>query len=103
MANRRLPPTHPGNVLLEDFLKPMSISQYRLAKEINVPGRRINEIVHGKRSITVDTAMRLSRYFGTSIELWMNLQSFYDIEVAKREDGGRLSQEITPYERPCSV
>ncbi|PIZ36298.1 MAG: addiction module antidote protein, HigA family, partial [Candidatus Aquicultor secundus] len=76
-------PIHPGEILLEEFLKPMGISQYRLAKDINVSPRRINEIVHGKRSISVDTALRLSRYFSLSERFWLNLQTRYDIEVQK--------------------
>lgn len=77
------PPIHPGEILLEEFLKPMGISQYRLAQSIHVPARRINEIVHGMRGITADTAIRLSRYFGTSAELWLGLQADYDLERAK--------------------
>lgn len=87
MAKRDYPPIHPGEVLLEDFLKPMGISQYRLAKAIHVPPRRINEIVHGKRGISADTAIRLSRYFGTSAELWLGLQADYDLERAREEMG----------------
>jgi addiction module HigA family antidote len=79
----KLPPIHPGEILLEEFLDPMGISQYRLAKEINVPPRRINEIVLGKRAITPDTALRLSRYFGLSERFWINMQTRYDIEVEK--------------------
>lgn len=80
---RDYPPIHPGEILLEEFLKPMGISQYRLAQSIHVPARRINEIVHGKRGITADTAIRLSRYFDTSAELWLGLQADYDLERAK--------------------
>ena len=80
---KRIAPIHPGEVLLEEFLKPMGISQYRLAKDITVPARRINEIVHGNRSITADTALRLSRYFGMTEQFWMNLQSHYELEVEK--------------------
>lgn len=79
MVEEKLPPIHPGEILLEEFLKPMGISQYRVAKDINVPPRRINEIVHGKRRISADTALRLSRYFGLSERFWMNLQSRYDL------------------------
>jgi antitoxin HigA-1 len=93
MAKRDYPPIHPGEVLLEDFLKPMGISQYRLAKAIHVPPRRINEIVHGKRGISADTAIRLSRYFGTSAELWLGLQADYDLELAREEIG---DMEIMP-------
>lgn len=77
---KKLPPVHPGEILQEEFLSPMGISQYRLAKSISVPARRINEVVHGKRSITADTALRLSRFFGTSERFWMNLQTRYDLE-----------------------
>ena len=94
MATKTLPPIHPGEVLLEEFLKPMGISQYRLAKYTSVPPRRINEIVHGKRAITADTALRLSRYFGTSERFWLNLQTGYDLEVEKDRLGDRLDAEI---------
>lgn len=83
MTKRDYSPIHPGEILLEDFLKPMSISQYRLAQAIQVSPRRINEIVHGTRGITADTAIRLSRYFGTSAELWLGLQADYDLECAR--------------------
>ena len=96
MASKKLPPIHPGEILLEEFLKPMSISQYRLSKDIGVPPRRINEIVHGKRSITADTALRLARYFGTSERFWMNLQSRYDLELEKDKLGRRLIDEVQP-------
>ena len=89
-----LPPIHPGEILLEEFLQPMEISQYRLAKDIGVPPRRINEIVHGKRGISADTALRLSRYFGLSERFWMNLQARYDLEVEKDKLRGRLEQEV---------
>lgn len=97
MTEEKLPPIHPGEILLEEFLKPMGISQYRLAKEINVPARRINEIVHGKRSISPDTALRLSRYFGLSERFWMNLQTRYDLEVEKDRLAGRLETEVQVY------
>lgn len=90
----KLPPVHPGEILLEEFLLPLEISQYRLAHSISVPPRRINEIVHGKRSITADTALRLSRYFGTSERFWLNLQARYDLEVEKDRLGGRLDHEV---------
>lgn len=99
MLRKKFPPTHPGEVLLEEFLKPMGISQYRLSKDIGVPPRRINEIVHGKRSITADTALRLARYFGTSERFWMNLQSRYDLEVEKDKLGKRLIEEVHPVAR----
>ena len=94
MPAKKLPPVHPGEVLLEEFLAPMEISQYRLAKDISVPARRINEIVHGKRSITADTALRLARYFGTSERFWLNLQTHYDLEVEKDRLADRLEEEV---------
>jgi addiction module HigA family antidote len=96
MANK-LPPIHPGEILLEEFLEPMGISQYRLAKDINVPPRRINEIVLGKRAITPDTALRLSLYFGLSERFWMNLQTRYDLEVEKDRSQKRLKREVRVY------
>lgn len=96
MKETRIPPVHPGEVLLEDFLKPLGISQYRLAKEMKVYPRKINEIVHGKRSMTADTALRLSRYLGTSAELWMNLQTLYDLERARDEIEEQLEKEVVP-------
>jgi antitoxin HigA-1 len=95
--NKRLPPIHPGEILLEEFLKPMNISQYKLAKDISVPARRINEIVHGVRSITPDTALRLSRYFGLSERFWINLQTRYDLEVEKDHLQNRLDKEVHVY------
>ncbi|MFA5055050.1 MAG: HigA family addiction module antitoxin [Dehalococcoidia bacterium] len=94
MKAKKLTPIHPGEVLLEEFLNPMGISQYRLAKEINVPPRRINEIVHGVRAVTADTALRLSRYFGTSERFWLNLQTRYDIEKEKDRLGDALDKEV---------
>ena len=90
-------PTHPGEILLEEFLKPMGISQYRLALDIGVHPRRINEIVHGQRAITADTALRLSRYFGQSERFWLNLQIRYDLEVEKDRLEGRLEKEVKVY------
>ncbi|MBQ01925.1 MAG: addiction module antidote protein, HigA family [Acidobacteria bacterium] len=90
-----MPPVHPGEILQEDFLTPLKISQYRLAKDISVPARRINEIVHGKRAITADTALRLARYFGSSEHLWLNLQARYDLEVEKDRLGDRLDREVS--------
>ena len=90
----RLPPVHPGEVLAEDFMKPLGLSQYRVAKDIGVPALRISQIVNGKRSITADTAMRLARYFGTSPDVWLRLQARYDLEVAKIEYGDRIKQEV---------
>ena len=86
---------HPGEILAEEFLTPMEISQNRLAREIGVPPRRINEIVHGKRSVTADTALRLARYFGTSEAFWMGLQADYDLEKARGDLGDRLQKEVT--------
>ena len=91
----KIPPVHPGEILHEEFLAPLGISQYRLAKDISVPPRRINEIVHGKRAISTDTALRLARYFGSSERLWLNLQARYDLEVEKDRLGERLDQEVT--------
>jgi len=94
MLDKKFKPVHPGEILLEEFLVPMGISQYRLAKDISVPARRINEIVHGQRSITADTALRLSRYFGLSERFWLNLQARYDLEVEKDRLEGRLESEV---------
>jgi len=90
----RLPPIHPGEVLAEDFMKPLGLSQYRVAKDIRVPALRISQIVNGKRSITADTAMRLARYFGTSPDVWLRLQARYDLEIAQIEYGDRIEQEV---------
>jgi len=95
MPEEKLQPVHPGEILLEEFLKPMAISQYRLAKDISVPPRRINEIIHGTRAVSADTALRLSRYFGTSERFWLNLQVRYDIEVEKDRLGDSLSTEVS--------
>ncbi len=94
MARRKLPPVHPGEILLEEFLRPLGLSQYRLAKEVSVPARRINEIVKGSRAVTADTALRLARYFGTSDRFWLNLQTRYDLETEKDRLGKRLQQEV---------
>jgi len=96
-VEKLLPPIHPGEILMEEFLKPMGISQYRLAKDISVPPRRINEIVHGKRAITPDTALRLSRFFGLSERFWINMQARYDLEVEKDKLKDRLQQEVQIY------
>ena len=95
----KLPPIHPGEILTEEFLSPMQISQLRLARDINVPPRRINEVCLGKRGITPDTALRLGRYFGTSAEFWMNLQQRYELERLKDEIENRLRHEIRPISR----
>ena len=99
MARKVHAPIHPGEILLEEFLQPMDLSQYRLAKDISVPARRINEIVHGKRSITANTALRLARYLGTSERFWMNLQTRYDLEVEKGRLKGRLAKEVAVLRR----
>jgi antitoxin HigA-1 len=95
-TGRRLPNVHPGEVLMEDFLKPFGISQYRLAKELGIPESRVSEIVNRTRSITADTALRLARFFGTSHELWLNLQNSYDAEEARRAKGPEIDKI-----RPC--
>lgn len=89
-ADTVMAPVHPGEILMEEFLEPLAVSQYQLAKEIGVPARRINEIVHGQRRISADTALRLARFFGTSERFWINLQSRYDLEVEK----GRLGDAL---------
>jgi antitoxin HigA-1 len=96
MMAKRLPPVHPGEILLEEFLTPLGISQYRLAKDINVPPRRINEIVHRTRAISADTALRLARYLGTSERFWLNLQAQYDLDVEYDRVGDRIEKEIEP-------
>ncbi|MEK0336301.1 MAG: HigA family addiction module antitoxin [Nitrosopumilus sp.] len=95
MVNKtKIPPIHPGEILLEEFLKPMGITQYRLSKDINVPPRRINEIVQGKRAVSANTALRLGRYFKMSAQFWMNLQSHYDIELETDKISDNLEKEI---------
>ena len=96
MPARKLDPIHPGEILLEEFLNPLGISQYRLAKDVSVPPRRINEIVHGLRAISADTALRLARYFGTSERFWLNLQTRFDLEREKDRLGDRLNREVLP-------
>ncbi len=90
----RLPPVHPGEVLLEDFMKPLGLSQYRLAQDLGVPALRISQIVHGKRAVTADTALRLARYFGTSASVWMRLQARYDLEVAETQLADKVAREV---------
>lgn len=90
----RLDPVHPGEILLEDFMKPLGLSQYRVAQDIGVPSLRINQIVHGKRGVSADTAMRLARYFSTSAEVWMRLQARYDLEVAERKLSQKIDREV---------
>jgi addiction module HigA family antidote len=94
MKKDRIPPVHPGEILLEEFLEPMGISQNRLALDMRVPPRRINEIVHGKRRITADTALRLGRYFGMSAQFWLGLQMDYDLDMEEDRLGARLIQEV---------
>jgi antitoxin HigA-1 len=96
----KLPPIHPGEVLLEDFMKPMGLSQYRLAKDIGVTPIRISQIIHGKRSITVDTALRFARYFDTSAEVWLRLQVRYDLEVAEDQLREKINREVKVHEQP---
>jgi len=97
MNGRDFPPVHPGEILLEEFLKPMGISQYRLAESIRVPARRINEIVLEKRGITADTALRLSRFFGNSAQFWMNLQTRYELESARDLSASSINREVRPH------
>jgi addiction module HigA family antidote len=92
--DKKLNPIHPGEILMEEFLKPIGVSQYRLAKDISVPPRRINEIVHGRRSVTADTALRFGRFFGMSPQFWLNLQTRYDLEVTEDSLGNRLEKEV---------
>ena len=94
MPRPKLDPVHPGEILLEEFLLPLGLSQYRLAKDVSVPPRRINEIVRGTRAVTADTALRLARYFGTSDRFWLNLQSRFDLEVQRDRLGKRLQREV---------
>jgi addiction module HigA family antidote len=102
MVKRKPGPVHPGEILAEEFLAPLVISQYRLAKETGVPPRRINEIVRGTRSITADTALRLSRYFGMSERFWLNLQARYDLEMQKDKLGNRLDREVKSRSRSAA-
>ena len=97
MRTKKMPPIHPGEILMEEFLTPMGISQYRLSRDISVPPRRINEIVHGTRSVTADTALRLGRFFGVSPQFWLNLQSHFDLEKEQDRLGDRLEQEVQAY------
>jgi addiction module HigA family antidote len=99
---KALAPIHPGEVLLEDFMKPLGLSQYRLAKDLGVTPIRINQIVHGKRAITVDTALRLARYFGTSAAIWLRQQVDYDLEVAEQDLRPRINQEVKVRPQPAS-
>ncbi len=98
MPSKKMDPLHPGEILLQEFLKPMNLSQNRLALDIRVPARRINEIVHGKRRITADTALRLAKYFKMSPQFWLGLQMDYDLDVAEDQIGDRLDHEIREYQ-----
>ena len=91
---KRLAPIHPGEVLASEFLEPLGLTQYRLAKSLKVPARRINEIVHGTRAISADTALRLARFFGTSDRFWLNLQAAYDLDVERDRLGSRLERDV---------
>ncbi len=97
MSNKKMAPIHPGEILKEEFLDEMGITQYKLAKDISVPARRINEIVHQKRAISADTALRLGRYFGMAPQFWINLQSHYDLEVQIDKLGSKLETEVKVY------
>ena len=99
VLRKKIEPIHPGEILIEEFLSPLNISQYRLAKEIQVPARRINEIIQGKRSVSADTALRLARFFGNSAKFWLNLQNQYDLEVQEEKIMGQLSKEIKPFDQ----
>ncbi|MEI7989591.1 MAG: HigA family addiction module antitoxin [Chloroflexota bacterium] len=100
--NEILSPIHPGEVLLEDFMKPLGLSQYRLAHDIGVSPIRISQIVHAERSITVDTAMRLARYFGTSAAVWLRMQVRYDLETAEKKLGERINNEVKILQQPVA-
>jgi addiction module HigA family antidote len=102
MMDKSLSPIHPGEILLEDFMKPLGLTQYRLAQDIGVTPIRISQIVNGQRSVTVDTAMRLARYFGTSAAVWLRLQVRYDLEVAERELSERINREVKVRQQPHS-
>ena len=97
MKTKKIHPIYPGEILMEEFLKPLGISQYRLAKAIKVPPRRINEIVHGQRSVSADTALRLGRFFGMEAQFWLNLQARYDLETAREMLADKLEREVQPY------
>lgn len=99
MSQRDLPPVHPGEILLEDFLKPLNITRYRLAKSIGVPQRRIDEICAAKRAISADTALRLARFFGTDAQSWLNLQAHYDLECAEIKMTERIEHEVIPFKK----
>ena len=97
MKKLKIDPPSPGEILLEEFMKPLHLSQYRVAKSINVPPRRINEIIHGQRSISADTALRLAKYFGNSAQFWTNIQTWHDLEKEKDKIAVKLEKEVVPY------
>lgn len=99
MPRKRLAPVHPGEILLHEFLEPLELTQYRLAKSLKVPARRINEIVHGTRAISADSALRLARFFGTSDRFWLNLQAAYDLDVERDRHGDRIARDVPVYEK----
>ena len=100
MATKKLRPVHPGDILLHDFMQPLKLSSYRLAKELGVTAPTVNEIVRRRRGVTAEMALRLSRYFGTTAQLWQNLQAQYDLEIANRKIGKQVEQKIKPLPRP---
>lgn len=99
MKAKKLPPVHPGEILLEEFMKPLGITQNQLGRDLGISPRRINEIVHGKRRVTADTALRLARHLGTTAMFWMNLQAQYELDLAENELAGRLEQEVKVREK----
>lgn len=99
MINKKQQPIHPGEILVEEFMIPLGLSQYRIAKDIHVPPRRINEIVHGERALTADTALRLAKYFGNSPQFWMNLQAHYDLEIQRDRIAKKLEREVVAYKK----
>ncbi len=99
MSRKRLAPVHPGEILLHEFLVPLDLTQYRVAKSLKVPARRINEIVHGTRAISADTALRLARFFGTSDRFWLNLQAAYDLDVERDRLGDRIKRDVPVFEK----
>jgi addiction module HigA family antidote len=99
MARKRLDPVHPGEVLLHEFLEPLDLTQYRLAKSLKVPARRINEIVHGTRAVSADTALRLARFFGTSDRFWLNLQAAYDLDLERDRRGDTIKREVPVFRK----
>jgi addiction module HigA family antidote len=102
-TEKKLAPVHPGEILLEEFMKPLGLSQTRVGRDLGVSPRRINEIIHGKRSVTADTALRLSRYFGTSAEFWLGLQADYDLDVASDLLANRIAREVKVFSAASEV